>query len=114
MRRSLRLPNDSASRGYFAWTNGIFARLRREDSIISFSCRRMRTRQSLEKPKAANAVENGKGDVQERVFVMRSALGFLVLITVCSVASAQDRPPFHLWLEPEWFDGVKGSFAYWT
>ena len=22
-------------------------------------------------------------------------------------------PPIHLWFEPEWFDGVKGSFAYW-
>ena len=22
------------------------------------------------------------------------------------------RPPIHLWFEPEWFDGVKGSFAY--
>jgi len=24
------------------------------------------------------------------------------------------RPPIHLWFEPEWFDGVKGSFAYHT
>ncbi len=22
--------------------------------------------------------------------------------------------PIHLWYEPEWFDGVKGSFGYWT
>src|SRR6478735_3081888 len=31
----------------------------------------------------------------------------------CAVAHAQERPPIHLWFEPEWFDGVKGSFAYW-
>jgi hypothetical protein len=24
------------------------------------------------------------------------------------------RPAIYLWLEPEWFEGVKGSFAYWT
>ena len=23
-------------------------------------------------------------------------------------------PPVYLWHEPEWFDGVSGSFAYWT
>lgn len=23
-------------------------------------------------------------------------------------------PPVHLWLEPEWFEGVRGHFAYWT
>jgi hypothetical protein len=24
------------------------------------------------------------------------------------------RPPIYLWFEPEWFEGVTGSFAYWT
>ncbi|HMF18687.1 MAG TPA: hypothetical protein VKE98_15880, partial [Gemmataceae bacterium] len=28
--------------------------------------------------------------------------------------TAASRPPVHLWFEPEWFEGVKGSFAYWT
>src|SRR5438552_8823085 len=45
---------------------------------------------------------------------MRSLLASFLLLAIGSVASAQQRPPFHLWLEPEWFDGVKGSFAYWT
>jgi hypothetical protein len=27
---------------------------------------------------------------------------------------AAAAPPVYLWLEPEWFDGVEGSFAYWT
>ncbi|HZZ82600.1 MAG TPA: hypothetical protein VFE62_29140, partial [Gemmataceae bacterium] len=31
-----------------------------------------------------------------------------------TIARAQERPPVHLWFEPEWFDGVKGTFAYWT
>jgi hypothetical protein len=38
----------------------------------------------------------------------------LLLLACGSAASAQERPPFYLWLEPEWFDGVQGSFAYWT
>src|SRR5881227_2926204 len=45
---------------------------------------------------------------------MRITLPVLLLLGCCSAAGAQERPPFHLWLEPEWFDGVKGSFAYWT
>src|SRR5438552_9371222 len=45
---------------------------------------------------------------------MRSLLASFLLLAIGSVASAQQRPPFHLWLEPEWFGGVKGSFAYWT
>ena len=28
--------------------------------------------------------------------------------------AADRKPPVYLWFEPEWFDGVKGSFAYWT
>src|ERR1043166_3591289 len=45
---------------------------------------------------------------------MRATLSIFAICIVTSAASAQERPPFHLWLEPEWFDGVKGSFAYWT
>jgi hypothetical protein len=45
---------------------------------------------------------------------MRSILSIFVMFAGCSAAAAQDRPAFHLWLEPEWFDGVKGSFNYWT
>ncbi|HUR53623.1 MAG TPA: hypothetical protein VMZ71_05810, partial [Gemmataceae bacterium] len=37
-----------------------------------------------------------------------------VLLFLASSASAADKPPVHLWLEPEWFGGVTGSFAYWT
>jgi hypothetical protein len=45
---------------------------------------------------------------------MRSVLALLALVTLCPAAPAQGTVPFYLWLEPEWFDGVKGSFAYWT
>src|SRR5207247_5240323 len=41
-------------------------------------------------------------------------LATILFCTVSATASAQDRPAFHLWLEPEWFEGVKGGFAYWT
>jgi hypothetical protein len=38
-----------------------------------------------------------------------------ILCVVCSqVAVAQEKLPVYLWHEPEWFEGVKGSFAYWT
>ncbi|HJZ54159.1 MAG TPA: hypothetical protein VKE74_04345, partial [Gemmataceae bacterium] len=37
----------------------------------------------------------------------------LVLLASPPVVAA-DKPPVYLWLEPEWFDGVSGHFAYWT
>src|SRR5271165_924021 len=45
---------------------------------------------------------------------MRYTLPLLASFILASAASAQDRLPFYLWLEPEWFDGVTGSFAYHT
>jgi hypothetical protein len=41
-------------------------------------------------------------------------LSLLALLVLTASARAADKPPVHLWLEPEWFDGVKGSFGYWT
>lgn len=39
----------------------------------------------------------------------------LLLLTLCvSSTCAAEKPPIYIWLEPEWFEGVKGSFAYWT
>src|SRR5436309_12054187 len=45
---------------------------------------------------------------------MRFALSFLLLTAGASFAAGQEKPPIHLWFEPEWFEGVKGSFNYWT
>ncbi|MBI3406842.1 MAG: hypothetical protein HY040_00615 [Planctomycetes bacterium] len=45
---------------------------------------------------------------------MRLASLTLVLISTVSLWAGQQRPQVHLWLEPEWFDGVQGAFAYWT
>lgn len=45
---------------------------------------------------------------------MRFALPALILAVFGGTVSSAEKPPIHLWLEPEWFDGVKGSFAYWT
>lgn len=39
-------------------------------------------------------------------------LWFFFLIAPCILVS-DDKVHFYLWLEPEWFDGVKGHFAYW-
>lgn len=45
---------------------------------------------------------------------MRSVWSWFASLLVAGVALGQaPRPPIHLWLEPEWFDGVQGSFAYW-
>jgi hypothetical protein len=38
----------------------------------------------------------------------------VLLIALAVPSSAAEKPPIHLWYEPEWFDGVDGSFAYWT
>jgi hypothetical protein len=46
--------------------------------------------------------------------MMRAQFLLLTLILLCPRAQAATKPPIYLWLEPEWFDGVQGSFAYWT
>src|SRR5205807_2744902 len=38
----------------------------------------------------------------------------LLLFSATHAPAGENKPPIHLWFEPEWFDGVKGSFAYWT
>ena len=38
----------------------------------------------------------------------------MLLVGCTSAAHAQGTPPIHLWFEPEWFEGVKGNFNYWT
>ena len=45
---------------------------------------------------------------------MRALLTVGLLFSVALSAQGQAQAPIHLWYEPEWFDGVKGSFAYWT
>src|SRR5471030_289230 len=45
---------------------------------------------------------------------MRYAIACFLLAGWSSIVVAQERPPVHLWFEPEWFEGVKGSFNYWT
>src|SRR5206468_12643270 len=42
------------------------------------------------------------------------ALSLAVLSLFATMSRAADKPPVLLWLEPEWFDGVSGTFAYWT
>src|SRR5450755_4225844 len=43
---------------------------------------------------------------------MRFIVAILLLAGWSATLHAQERPPIHLWFEPEWFEGVKGSFAY--
>ncbi len=43
---------------------------------------------------------------------MRRLLLPLLLLALPALAHAAP-PPVYLWHEPEWFDGVQGSFAYW-
>lgn len=45
---------------------------------------------------------------------MRHLLSLCVLLLVSAAARAAEGPPVYLWLEPEWFEGVKGNFGYWT
>src|SRR5438309_8310895 len=43
---------------------------------------------------------------------MHRFLPLAAYLLASSAALAADKPPLYLWLEPEWFDGVKGSFGY--
>jgi hypothetical protein len=36
------------------------------------------------------------------------------IIALLLATTPTQGPPIHLWFEPEWFDGVQGSFNYWT
>jgi hypothetical protein len=45
---------------------------------------------------------------------MKYLYSIILLLFVCFPIPAADKPPVYLWLEPEWFGGVKGSFGYWT
>src|SRR5688572_22576082 len=40
----------------------------------------------------------------------------LALILFCCSAPlfAAEKPPVYVWFEPEWFEGVAGSFGYWS
>ena len=39
----------------------------------------------------------------------------IAVVLLSSTSASQAAPaPVHLWYEAEWFDGLKGSFAYWT
>src|SRR5262249_59784528 len=44
---------------------------------------------------------------------MRPLLSLVLLALFPSLLCAAGLP-IYLWHEPEWFDGVDGSFAYWT
>ncbi len=45
---------------------------------------------------------------------MRTLTVASLLVLANGICSGADKkPPIYLWLEPEWFEGVKGNFAYW-
>jgi hypothetical protein len=37
-----------------------------------------------------------------------------VVLASLQLVPAVEKPAVYLWLEPEWFDGVKGQFGYWS
>jgi hypothetical protein len=45
---------------------------------------------------------------------MRDYFIAFTLLLACGQVQAAVKPPIYIWLEPEWFEGVQGSFAYWT
>ncbi len=42
------------------------------------------------------------------------SLGVFLFLGLNPTGAGETKPPIHLWFEPEWFEGVQGSFAYWT
>src|ERR1017187_7100424 len=43
---------------------------------------------------------------------MRFTTALMLVVGFSTASYGQAKPPVHLWFEPEWFEGVKGSFAY--
>src|SRR6185437_7555087 len=41
-------------------------------------------------------------------------LSSLLLFSLLPCLAGAAPAPIYLWHEPEWFDGVRGGFAYWT
>lgn len=46
--------------------------------------------------------------------MMRFVLPAAILLGFAGPAPSAEKSPVYLWLEPEWFEGVTGSFNYWT
>lgn len=44
----------------------------------------------------------------------RGFILILLALVLAPLALAQQQPPVYIWLEPEWFSGVTGSFGYWS
>src|SRR5687767_15768733 len=36
------------------------------------------------------------------------------VVALLLAAPVHAKPPVYIWLEPEWFEGVSGTFAYWS
>lgn len=45
--------------------------------------------------------------------MLRRSLFLASLLLVAVSVQAASKPPVYVWLEPEWFPDVKGSFGYW-
>jgi hypothetical protein len=43
----------------------------------------------------------------------RPSIVLLSLLLLGAAVQAAEKPPVYVWLEPEWFQGVEGRFAYW-
>jgi hypothetical protein len=44
----------------------------------------------------------------------RSCLALLLVLFGLPASAAGGKPPVYLWFEPEWFEGVEGSFVYYS
>ena len=45
---------------------------------------------------------------------MRIPATLALILTIAFTTAAQAALPVYLWYEPEWFEGVSGSFGYWS
>src|SRR5688572_358928 len=48
------------------------------------------------------------------IVLVEVILLFAVRTVIADPADAVTAAPIYIWLEPEWFPGVKGDFNYWT
>src|SRR5687767_9624252 len=49
-----------------------------------------------------------------RGILTRGICALLAAMLVAGSLVAAEKPLIYLWFEPEWFEGVQGSFGYWS
>src|SRR5262249_58085357 len=75
--------------------------------FVAFSLARSQNVGTEQQPPSPPGLPPYRGDP------MRFLPAFLVLV-LCASSTRAAKPPVYIWLEPDWFEGVQGTLAYWA